>query len=402
MGTSGLVTAWAPYLGGGGDPAEHELIYQGLARRVLEQTRDAVKCVKPNRVDWVPFEPEQCKRVYDELVAEHGAETRFFSFLAGVEAGESGRVEALLVAGKDGLAALRAPVYVDATGDGDLAAWAGAGFQQGDDKGDLQPGTLCFILANVDDYAYQHGVALHPNNPESPIFQIARDPKYPDIRDTHLCNALIGPGLVTFNAGHVWDLDGTHPGDVSRGLMQGRRIARQFRDALAEYFPEAFANSVVAATAPMMGIRETRRIVGDYVLSVEDYFHRRSFDDDVARNSYWIDIHTAKEEIEASLEADGAHGHVVNRYEHYRPGESHGIPYRCLTPRGLENVLVAGRSISADRSVQASVRSMPCCMAQGEAAGLAADMAAGGGGAVRGVDVPDLQGRLRGHGAYLP
>ncbi|MNC06341.1 FAD dependent oxidoreductase [compost metagenome] len=145
-----------------------------------------------------------------------------------------------------------------------------------------------------------------------------------------------------------------------------------------------------------MGVRETRRITGDYVLSVDDYVNRRSFEDEICRNSYFIDIHgTEKEEKQA-----GGKPEVIKRYG---PGESHGIPYRCLTPRSLKNVLVAGRSISCVREVQGSVRVMPVCLAMGEAAGIAAALAAQlPNHDVHTVDAQILRRRLKEEGAYLP
>ncbi|MCP4642629.1 MAG: FAD-dependent oxidoreductase, partial [bacterium] len=197
-----------------------------------------------------------------------------------------------------------------------------------------------------------------------------------------------------------WEVDNTDPASVSKAMMEGRRIARDFRDALAEFHPEAYANAFLVATGSLMGSRESRRVTGDYVLTADDYFARRSFEDEICRNCYFVDIHTSKEEIAST---DGTADHVLNRYEHLKPGESHGVPYRCLTPKGLTNVLVAGRSISCDRAVQASVRVMPPCLSTGEAAGVAAYLAAQADSCdVHAVDTDDLRTRLRGHGVYLP
>jgi hypothetical protein len=266
------------------------------------------------------------------------------------------------------------------------------------------PATLCFSLANVDEYAYRHlyrgGNRLHSGNPQSPIYRILESGRYPLIPDAHLCNNLIGPGTVGFNAGHLWNVDNTDPVGVSRALAQGRKMAAQYRDALAEFCPEAFGNAFLAATASLMGIRETRRIVGDYVLTLDDYLARRGFPDEICRNSYFIDIHHSKKEVEAHTRARSEGLHLPVRYA---AGETHGIPYRCLTPAGLRNVLVAGRGISCERAVQGSIRVMPVCLAMGEAAGIAATQALRGhAGDVHAV-VPDrLRQRLRELGAYLP
>jgi hypothetical protein len=113
--------------------------------------------------------------------------------------------------------------------------------------------------------------------------------------------------------------------------MMGRKIARQYRDALAEFVPDVFGNAFLVMTGSQIGIRETRRIIGDYVLSLDDYMARRSFDDEICRNSYFIDLHLTADEAKRNGVVD-----VEHRYKQYGPGESHGIPYRCLTPERLE------------------------------------------------------------------
>jgi hypothetical protein len=213
-----------------------------------------------------------------------------------------------------------------------------------------------------------------------------------------MCQNIVGPGTVGFNAGHIYDVDNTDPQSVSEGLMRGRKLAAAYRDALAEYVPAAFGKSFLVSTGSLLGIRETRRIVGDYILTLEDYLARRDFADDICRNSYFIDVHAKVKEAFNDLKK-------IEQWEsttlRYGPGETHGIPYRCLTPKGLRNVLVAGRSISAEQIVQGSVRVMPCCLAMGEAAGIAAAMAVPHAD-VRAVDISRLQARLREEGAYLP
>lgn len=395
MGTSGLVPAWCPFTD------QEKIIYRGLAERVFNAARDGVAHLNPQWLDWVPIDPERLKRVYDDLVGEAGVTVLFNTLLCSVEMAEPGVVSTIIAANKAGLSAYRAKVYVDGTGDADLAAWAGADFLQGDENhGELQPATHCFILSNVDDYAYQYGGNLHGGNPNSPVHAMARDARFPLIRDTHLCSNLVGPGTVGFNAGHLWEVDNTDPASVSTALIQGRKLAQQFRDALAEYHPKAFANAHLAATASLMGVRETRRIVGDYLLTVDDYLARRSFADEIGRNSYYIDIHQAKSEVKAVVDGDFV---ADFRYEHYGPGESHGIPYRCLTPKSLHNVLVAGRSISCDRITQGSIRVMPTCLVTGEAAGLAAALAAQQSEVdVHAVNVAQLRTCLLHAGAYLP
>lgn len=393
MGTSALVPAWCPFSN------RERMVYTGIAEEVFRSSVRDVKHIPKDALDWVPIDAERLKRVYDDLVAGSGARILFNTFLSDVRM-EDGRVEAVIVSNKHGLSAYTAGVFVDCTGDADLAAWAGAELEIGDETGNLQPATHCFILANVDMYGYAHLPNLHPHNPDSPIYRILEEGKYPDIPDPHACQNLVGPGCVGFNAGHVWEVDNTRPETVSEGLIQGRRMAAAYRDALAEYMPEAFGNAFLVQTGSLIGIRETRRVVGDYVLTLDDYIQRRSFEDEICRNSYFIDVHRAKEEVKLTREdVDLSKKGTF----HYEPGESHGIPYRCLTPKGLRNVLIAGRSISCERVVQGSVRVMPVCLSMGQAAGTAAGMAAGlASRDVHTVDTDALRRQLKRDGAYLP
>ncbi|HEX2949578.1 MAG TPA: FAD-dependent oxidoreductase [Armatimonadota bacterium] len=390
MGTSGLVPAWCPF-------SDHEkVIYKGLAERVFNESRKTMHHVDAKQLDWVAIDAEQLKRVYDNMVSEAGVTVLFNTVLSAVES-ENGSVSHLIFSNKSGLSAYKAKVYIDCTGDADLATWAGAEFAQGDDSGDLQPATHCFTIANVDTYGY---LFQRQRDNQYPIARIIDSGKYPEIIDRHFCNNLIGPNVVGFNAGHLWDVDNTDPFSVSRALIQGRKIAAAFRDALAEFAPEAFANGHLVSTGALMGVRETRRIIGDYILTIEDYVTKRSFADDIARNSYPIDVHHGKDKIEANRKGDFQ---CMNEFKRYGAGESHGIPYRCLTPKSLTNVLVAGRSISCDRIVQGSVRVMPVCLAMGEAAGIAAYHALQQPEQnVHTIDVQQLRTRLREYGAYLP
>lgn len=397
-GTSALVPAWCPF------SDQKQVIYRGMAEKVFEQCKAGMLHVERNAWDWVAIDPERLKRIYDDLVTQSGAHLLLNTTLSGVDRDGHGGVRAIIVSNKQGLSALEAKVYVDCTGDADLSAWAGAEFHKGDAKGEMMPTTLCFVLGNVDDYAFQHlyrdGDRLHAANPETPMYRILESGRYPLIPDAHMCCKSIGPGTVGFNAGHIWKVDNTDPQSVSDALVLGRKMAEQYRDALAEFCPKAFGNAFLVMTGSQLGIRETRRVVGDYVLTMEDYLARRSFPDEICRNAYFIDIHHALDEVAAD---NAARSEGLRNTCRYEPGESHGIPYRSLTPKGLRNVLVAGRSISCERVVQGSVRVMPVCLAMGEAAGIAAAHAVQRhAGDVHAVDTGRLRERLKAEGAYLP
>ncbi len=389
MGTSGCVPAWCPFTD------KERIIYSGLAERVLRECSSAMDHVDDDWLDWTPIDCEWLKRIYDRMLEEQNVTVLFNTFLTGVDRDADGSIQALLVADKRGLSAYKARVYVDCTGDADLAVWAGAKYEKGDGDGDLQPATHCFVLSNVNMEAYENGQKLN----RSILRKILESGTYPLLEGSHVNNKRIGPDTVGFNVGHIWNVDNTQPETVSRALRIGRELAAQCRDALAEFLPEAFGSAHLTVTAPLMGIRETRRIIGDYVLTIDDYQERKTFADEICRNNYPVDIHVSVKEIDASNRGEVS---GTTRFEHYSQGESHGIPYRCLTPRGVREVLVAGRSISTDRPVQGSTRVMPVCLCMGEAAGIAAAMAAQDSGDVHTVDTQELRRRLKSYGAYLP
>ena len=148
------------------------------------------------------------------------------------------------------------------------------------------------------------------------------------------------------------------------------------------------------STGSVLGTRESRRITGDYILTTDDYLARRGFEDEIARGCYYIDVHASEAD---GLYKDKDHGNE-SRYE---PGESYGIPYRCLTVKGFDNLLTAGRIISCDRNVYGSIRVMPTCFTTGQAAGVAAAMASEAGVHIRDISIKELRQKLINYGAYI-
>lgn len=393
MGTSGLVPAWTPF------SDQEKIVYRGIAEKVFVESKKDRPHIPPEALDWVAIDAERLKRIYDDLVTSSGAEVLFHTFLSAVEI-HDGVVENLAITNKSGLKLLSAPLYIDCTGDADLAAWAGAGFQKGDEQGNgLMPSTLCFILTNVDEEAFLHGPKLHADSPDCPIYAVMASGRYPLINSAHIVPSLVGPRTVGFNAGHLFGVDNTDPHSTTAALLRGRKLAAAYRDALAEFHPQAFKDSYLVTTGSLLGIRESRRIMGDYTLTLDDYMSRRTFADEISRNSYFLDVHwKTADAIRAAVD----HDTWLSTNYRYGRGESHGIPYRCLTPRGLKNVLVAGRSVSTEQLVQGSVRVMPSCLAMGEAAGVAGAMAVRAAKVdVHTIDVEGVRQRLKALGAYI-
>lgn len=349
MGTSGLLNAWCPFTDG------EKIIYKGIAEKVFTESKKGVPHIHYD--NWVPINGEHLKVVYDDLVTSAGVSVLFFTTMAAVEMKRKGIVDAIVVANKAGLSTYKAKVFIDCTGDGDLAAWAGADFVKGDESGSVQEGTLCFNLSNVDPYEFSLIGNVHTNRKDGPIHSICGNPKYPLVKDKHMNDKLIGPGFLGFNAGHV-TVDSTDPVSLTDAMMKGRKLVRQLHEGLIEYEPKSFGASFLANTANLMGIRESRRIKCTYTFTLEDWLARREFDDGIGRNCYYIDVH--KEDATV--------------YPRYKKGESHGIPFSCLTPAGLKNVMVAGRCISTDPYAHGSLRVMPPSLVTGEAVGVAAGL----------------------------
>lgn len=379
LGTSGMVPAWCPFTDG------EKIIYRGLAEKIFLESKKGVPHEPADLYDWATINPEYLIGVYDRMVAQSGADILFFSRVAAVEMASDDKVDAVIVANKDGLTAYRPKILIDATGDGDICAWAGAEYLKGDSDGVLQKSTLCFSVANIDTKAYREGPELHSgHNPDSASARASRTGRFP-LLDTHCCHNLVGPGVVQFNANHIEIKDTTDPRQLSDAMRLGRQVADQHLEMLKEFRPDVFRDAFIVKTAIIPGIRDSRRIVGDYLFTGDDWRARRTFDDEIGRNCYFIDIHkSGVPEV------------------HYGRGESHGIPYRVLTPKGLRNVLVAGRCISTDEEAYGSLRVMPPCLVTGEAAGVAARLATlSASRDVHSVDVTDLRSRLKARGQYF-
>ncbi|MDR2037542.1 MAG: FAD-dependent oxidoreductase [Bacteroidales bacterium] len=377
MGTSGLLNAWCPFTD------KEKIIYKGIAEKVFLESKKGVPHVKGN--DWVPINTEHLKVVYDDLVISQGVSVLLFSSLAAVEMKDKNTVDAVIVANKSGLTAYKAKVFIDCTGDGDLAAWAGANFDLGDENGAVQQGTLCFTVSNIDPYYFSLVGTVQSSRRDSPVFKMIESEKYDLVNDLHINDKQAGPAYLAFNAGHV-TVNSLDPASLTEAMMKGRKVARQFHEGMKEFTPQIFASSYLAGTGALMGIRESRRIKCDYTFTLEDWQARRNFDDSIGRNAYYIDVHKKD----------------ANKYPRYGKGESHGIPYRSLTPVGLKNVLVAGRCISTDHYAHGSLRVMPPCLVTGEATGMAAMHAIQQSkNDVHKIDIQNLRKRLKEEGQFL-
>jgi len=382
MGTAGMVPAFMQFSDG------VNFLADGIGREILENLR-AIGGAGPDNAYGI--HAESLKRVYDDLLENAKVEFSLHSTVIDVET-HGDQVTAAILAGKSGLFAVKAGVYVDGTGDGDICAWAGAPFEKGDEEGTMMPGTLCSLWASVD---WQ---TVRGSGADRRELKQAIDDGIFTIPDVHLPGMWrVGETLGGGNIGHTFGVDSTDERSLTKALVWGRKLVLEFERYYKQYL-KGYEKMELVGTGSLLGIRESRRIIGDHILCLEDFQKRAVFEDEIGRYCYPIDIHPSKPgSNEAYKEFE-----KLFRDMRYAKGESYGIPYRVLTPKGLSNVLVAGRCVSTDRYLQGSIRVMPGCYITGQAAGVAAAIAVERKCDTRGVAVGELQQRLKEMGAYLP
>jgi len=388
MSTAGRVMVFMPW----GDGV-HALA-DGFGSRIRE------RLAKETRIRGVAHDIEAFKRAYDAELLESGARFSFYTRLVDVIA-EGGDISHAVCTAPSGMWAVKARVYVDATGNGDLSAMAGAAWKKGDARGKMMPGTLVSYWDQIDWERWQKERPVGFAGSGQPfgafLPQANRDGvlSVPDLHFSGIFRQDGGLGLA--NMGHCFGVDGTDEASLTKALVEGRRSMVEYERYLHEYLMRGMEKARLLATGELLGIRETRRIVGDYTLSHDDYVRRASFPDEIGRYAYSIDIHPSSADPKAMAE----HVKQFNSKYRYAKGESYGIPYRILTPKGVRNLLVAGRCVSADEMVQASIRVIPACYITGQAAGIAAAIAADRSLSVHDVPVGELRSKLSAYGACV-
>ncbi len=336
------------------------------------------------------IDSEKLKLIYDEMVEKSGTQFLFETTLLDVVC-EGGNVQYAIFKGKERIFAVSAKTFIDATGDGFLAVAAGAEATLGDGKGHMMPATLCSVWGDID---WERAVVTLGKDPDARCLKQAFADGVFTVQDPGL------PGMWRFdrhygggNVGHEFGVDGTDERSITKGIVNMRKRLREYEHYYTHYL-EGYENTKLLATGDTLGIRETRRVHCDYMAKQEDYLTYASFDDEIGRYCYPIDIHGY---------AIGVNEDNDNLYaKGYPKGKSYGISYKSLTPTGISNVLVSGRCVGAERNMIGSMRVMPCCFITGMAAGVAAYFASRSDGNTRNIDIKQVQEKLREMGAFLP
>ena len=319
---------------------------------------------------------EEQKIILDEMFAEAGVKILFNTFVVGAIV-ENDRVNGVIVENKSGRGVIRARFTVDATGDGDVAAFAGVPFYKGrETDGLMQPATLMFKIGGVDFKR-----AVFPGSFETKVFtekgelQALALEKLPHPAGHVLLYPSPTDGAVVCNMTNVIGVDGTSAQSLSDSLTVARGQIEPIIKFLKEYAP-GYENCYILSTASLMGVRETRHFEGVSSLTPEDILTARQFGDWVVKRAFFnFDVHNL---TGASLDKTGVQ-------KEWKQNEDYSIPYGCLLPKKIDGLLLSGRNISGSHLAHSNFRIMSVCLALGEAAGTAAAISA-----KRGVECRDL------------
>lgn len=333
----------------------------------------------------ISYRTETFKLEAQRMALEAGVELYLHAWLSGCEVTD-GRVSHVIIESKSGTLAIEGKCFVDATGDGDLSHMAGMPMQHFDAP--LQPASMCFLLGGVDAekvekiHHSQQGVNYHNEPMQKRLREIAEEENVPNFGGPWFCWVL-EKNMLMVNATRVL-ANMADEREQTRAECALREDVHTLVDILRRHF-EPFKNAFLIATAPQAGVRETRHILGEHVLTGMEYASSYEFEDAIGRGVHPIDIHDATS---------------TNQKCQFLK-EAAYIPYRSLYNAQFPNLLIASRCFSADREASASARVMASVMGIGQAAGLAAAMAVLGGSSVADVDVQALRGTLREWGAQI-
>ena len=356
----------------------YEQLNCGLFKEITDRLREA-GAINESDMFAVAFNIEYMKKILEDLCEESGVELLYNTTVTAADVAE-GNIQSVTVFNCSGFCKLTAKYYIDCTGDGDLCVAAGASFRLGRDEDHLcQPMTLCFWISNVDMEQFRKD---RPNINDV-YKQWQADGKIKNPRENVLIFRHVAPGILHFNTTRIINMNPVDAHDLTRAQIGARKQVFEMYGFLKANF-ESFKDSVLLMSAPEIGVRESRMIDGEYVFCLDDILAYRKFDDSVACGCYEVDIHNPSG--------------TGTRLIYLKSDDYYTIPLRSLLPRGLNNVLVAGRCISSTHEAQSAYRIMPIVCNIGEAAGLAAAIANRHSSAPRSVDVGELHALLNKYG----
>lgn len=369
MSTSGMMSHWAGDCG------------SKLFREILRRSADLNEGERHGEIANL-IDPENLKYLYLEMLSEVGVKILLYTFTEDVIT-EGDTVKGIVVVNKSGKTTIYAKTVIDATGDGDVAAMSGAEYILGrEEDGKMQPATIMFKVGGVD-----YDCAVFPERFEDRIttekgeLQALAKEILPHPAGHVLLYPSTLPGIVTCNMTNCVDIDGTKAEDLTKATLVCRSQMKAIVKYLREYAP-GYENCYIVSSASFVGIRETRHFKGEYAITGEDILAAKVFDDAVVQDAYFnFDVHNI---TGSGLDETGAQ-------DHFEQTKGYTIPYRCLLPIKVENLLLCGRNISGTHMAHSNYRAMPICAGIGEAAGAAAAIATKKNISVREVEASDIR-----------
>jgi len=370
--TAGLMSHWT---GRCGSP-----IYLQLLQRSADLNEGERKGKITKYID-----PEKLKTLYLEMLTEVGVELMLYTFAMDAIC-DGDKVLGATVVNKSGKTDIYAKVTIDASGDGDIAARAGAAFRMGretDHK--MQPTTLMFKVGGVDyDRAVFLGSFESTYETEQGELQDLAKQHIPYPAGHILTYRTTLPGVVTCNMTNALDIDGTNAQDLTKATL----ICRKQMDAIIKYlrkFVPGYENCFIISSASLIGVRETRHFKGQYTLTEQDIMEAKLFEDYVVKDAYFnFDVHNI---TGSGLDKTGVQ-------KHFSQEAGYSIPYGCLLPETKENLLLCGRNISGTHIAHSNFRAMPICVGTGEAAGTAAAIAVEQNCALTDISAAEIRSRI--------
>jgi len=405
MSTSGLVTNFSEMSDG-----ERSLV-GGFTREMIETMHERDYLGPEVTPDFwtthynrkIPFKPESLKRMLDEFCSAAGVDVLFFTRVVDGEA-DGKRVEGAVISNVEGFSFVRVKAFIDATGDAVLADACGAECLVAGRDWEYAPATLCSLFAGVDWDNPVYGTDFHGT--DEMHRQVKKELLPKAIKDGHFSKPdlfiagmkKLGRTTAGLNAGQLFGLNALSAKELSRGMVEGRKLAIEYMEFYRNYVPGCEEIEHMT-TAPSLGVRDTRRIVGEFELTMEDYMSQRQFPDQIAVYNRPPNTHPTDDSQDAFLKYRRK---MEDTKEKLGKGESVGIPYSILVPHGWENLWVAGRCHSSETGVHGSIRGQSAAFMMGEAAATAAKQSLDTGQPACDLDTESLVETLRERGGYLP
>lgn len=377
MASLGLVNPFMVSKNGG------QYLVQGFFQELIELLKEKNACVEGELFGrpHIAFDAEILKALLPDILQEEKVDILLHAYAAGAICREN-EAKGIIIEGKSGQKRLLAKVIIDATGDADIAYYCGAQVEKGRSKdGLMQPATLCFKVG---------GVSIENMPPREKINEIFNREKstFPVkiLRDRFLFFTAVRAGEIHVNTTRMLKVDGTEIEDQTKAEIEGRKQMMVLVDFLRRHI-SGCENAFIDVSAPQAGFRETRRVIGEYLLTKQDILECKKFDDAIAASNYPLDMHAPSGEGVDFLEL--------------KPNTFYEMPLRCLIPKKIENLLVVGRPISVSHEAYSSTRVMPTCVATGQAGGALAAISIKNKINLRKIDSAKVQQALIAEGAFI-